>query len=302
MSLAWGSLVLLLVLLPGVLFFVGLYFPEKFTRDASERSALGQLAGVLLIAILVHGVLYNVSPLLCGKYLPCIDIRLFLRALTLDKPENSSLPAVADNIAENRGWILGYIALSSLFGTGLGWLTGTRVVAGGLSFLTQHRWAYRLSVGDELTTAWVLTGIQDGSRVLMYRGFLHAFHLKRDGTFSYVVLEHVRRGYLELGADGPSASRGGKWPAMGQSTRAAEKRALASSRRQYDETLFAIEGEDIANIVFDRYRVGFSLQIRDTAIDAAIRVALQNYDAIHKAARERIDQEREDHLEERPKD
>ena len=161
MSLAWGSLVLLLVLLPGVLFFVGLYFPEKF--------ALGQLAGVLLIAILVHGVLYNVSPLLCGKYLPCIDIRLFLRALTLDKPENSSLPAVADNIAENRGWILGYIALSSLFGTGLGWLTGTRVVAGGLSFLTQHRWAYRLSVGDELTTAWVLTGIQDGSRVLMYR-------------------------------------------------------------------------------------------------------------------------------------
>lgn len=297
MSLAWGSLVLLLVLLPGVLFFVGLYIPEKFTRDASERSALGQLAGVLLIAIVVHGVLYNLSPLVCGTRLPCIDMGLFLRALTLDKPENRFLPIVADSIAENRSWILAYIALSSVFGAGLGWLTGSGAVAGQLPFLTQHRWAYRLSVGDKLTTAWVLTGIQAGDRVLMYRGFLHAFHLKRDGTFSYVVLEHVRRGFLELGAEGPAASKGGKWPSMGQSTRAADTRELAASRRHYDETLFAIEGEDIANIVFDRYQVGFSLQIRDTAIDEAIRSAMLHYDEIRKAV-----QERAQHSEGRPED
>src|ERR1700737_1836673 len=108
MSLAWGSLVLLVVLLPGVLFFVGLYIPEKFTRDAIERSALGQLAGVLFIALLVHGFLYAIGPAYCGKVIPCVDIQLFLRALTLDKPESKYLPELAIGIAENRGWILGY--------------------------------------------------------------------------------------------------------------------------------------------------------------------------------------------------
>ena len=38
MSIAWSGIVLLVLLLPGFLFFVGLYFPEKVTR---EREALG---------------------------------------------------------------------------------------------------------------------------------------------------------------------------------------------------------------------------------------------------------------------
>ena len=62
MSIAWGSLVLLVVLLPGVLFFVGLHIPEKFTRDAVEQSALGQLAAVLCVSLFAHGALFWLSP------------------------------------------------------------------------------------------------------------------------------------------------------------------------------------------------------------------------------------------------
>lgn len=59
MSIAWGSLVLLVVLLPGVLFFVGIYWPEQFTRESEPRSPLGQLAGALLVAFVVHGLAYT---------------------------------------------------------------------------------------------------------------------------------------------------------------------------------------------------------------------------------------------------
>ena len=275
MSLAWGSLVLLVVLLPGVLFFVGLYIPEKFTRDASERSALGQLAAVLIIALLVHGALYAISPAYCGKRLPCVDLQLFLRALTLDKSENQYLPAIAEGIAKSRGWILLYFGLTSALGTLIGWGTGKMVVAGKFGFLTQHRWAYRLSVDDRLTTAWVLTTIKHEDRVLMYRGFLHSFHLKKDGTFSYVVLEHVRRGYLQLSEGSPGASNGGEWAPMGQSTRAEDKR---DKKRRYDDTLFAIEGEDIANIVFDKYKVGFSMTVRNEELSTAMIAALKEFE------------------------
>ena len=58
MSLAWSSLVILLLLLPGVLFFVGLYIPEQFTRETTERSPIGYVAGVMGISFVVHGILF----------------------------------------------------------------------------------------------------------------------------------------------------------------------------------------------------------------------------------------------------
>lgn len=282
MSLAWGSLVLLVVLLPGVLFFVGLYIPEKFTRDASEHTALGQLAGVLLISLIVHGMLYAAAPLFCGRHffdtsvrVPCVDFEGLLTALTLKDPDAGAIKSVAANVSANRYWILLYVLVSAAAGVGLGALTGYRVVDGSFSFLTQHRWAYKLSLGDRLTTAWVLTNIREGERVLMYRGFPRAFHLKRDGTFSYVVLEHVRRGYLVLGAKGPYASDGGRWLPMGQSTRNAETSEPGAQRRRFVESLFAIEGEDIANIVFDRYDVAFRLDLSDADITRVMRRVLE---------------------------
>lgn len=281
MSLAWGSLVLVVVLLPGVLFFFGLYIPEKFTRDVTERSALGQLAGVLLISVIVHGAFYAAAPLFCGwrpsaalPAVPCVDIERFLAALTLDRAGDQAVRRVAASISGDRYWILLYVVASAAAGVALGWLVGHRVVKGNFSFLTQHRWVYKLSLGDRLTTAWVLTNIREGNRVLMYRGFPRAFHLKRDGTFSYVVLEHVRRGYLVLGEKAPFASESGRWPPMGQSTRTQERTDPIAHRRRYVESLFAIEGEDIANVVFDRYSLAFSLDLSDAVLTAAMRSAM----------------------------
>lgn len=275
MSLAWGSVLLLVVLLPGVLFFVGTYVPEKFTRDAADRSPIGQLAGILLVSLAVHGALFIIAPLYCGV-IPCVNVEMFLRALTLEKGDTALIRRVADNISDNRFWIGLYIAVSALIGFALGWCTGHLIIRGKLGFLVQHRWAYKLSV-DKLTTAWVMTHVREGPRVLAYRGFLRYFHLKRDGTFSYVVLENVRRGYIELADDGPRASDSGSWPVMGQSTRLRDRLEQRSEGRRYEESLFAIEGEDIANIVFDRYEVAFDIRMSAGAFREAAIAALEAY-------------------------
>lgn len=286
MSIAWGSLLLLVVLLPGVLFSVGLYIPEKFTRDASERSALGQLAGVLLVALGVNGLLYTSGPLYCGRHMlgmqpPCIDLRLFFAAISLERSDVATVSRIAANVEENRGWILLYIFASAGLGVSLGWSVGAGVVRGKFRFLTQHRWVYDLSLGDQLTTAWVLTNIREGDRVLMYRGFTVAFHLKRDGTFSYVVLELVRRGYLLLTEDGPSSSKHGSWEMMGEAVRQAE-RTEPRRHRRFVKSMFAIEGEDIANLVFDRYAVGFNMAMRDKKLLRTMEEQTTKFFALRK--------------------
>jgi hypothetical protein len=54
-SLAWTTIVFLILPLPGFLFFVGLYFHERISRDVAPGSPLGQLAGAVLTAFVIHG-------------------------------------------------------------------------------------------------------------------------------------------------------------------------------------------------------------------------------------------------------
>src|SRR5687768_16704530 len=200
MSLAWGSLALLVVLLPGVLFFAGLRIPERFTREAAERSALGQLAGVLLISLVVHGLLYvGFAPIACGLGLPCVDMGGFLTALRVEKAESNSIDDLGKSISEHRGAIFGYLLFVAFAGLLAGYLLGKSIVRSGLfAMLGQHTWVNRLTVGDQYTVAWVLTHIRQDAHVLIYRGFVQAAHLRKDGTFAYVVLTGVRKYYLNL--------------------------------------------------------------------------------------------------------
>ena len=150
MSIAWSGVVLLVLLLPGFLFFVGLYFPEKFTREVVERSPLAQLAGTVLIAFLVHGALFLFNRLACGGLLPCIDLGEVLGVISLDGAKSpDAVRMVARALSDDPGWIFGYMLVASAMGTGLGWFTGMQVVLGPFRFLAQHRWVYDLPLeGD----------------------------------------------------------------------------------------------------------------------------------------------------------
>ena len=282
MSIAWGSLVLLIVLLPGVLFFVGLYLPEQFTRETAERSALGQLAATLLVSFVVHAGLYCVLWLGCRGHFPCISLGRLLDAVSVDR-STTGATTIADNLHQYRWWILTYVLGSAGLGVAAGYVTGRFAIAGSLRGLTQHGWVYDLSVGDNLTVAYVLTHIRHDDRVLLYQGFLKSFGLQKDGRFAYIILTDAVRGYMRLSPDGPQTGVQNEWKPIGKSGISVP--AGSDMQRKYsrrERSYFVVEGEDIANAVFDRLAFDFKGAIKD--IDAQIERAKEQ----HRRARQAV--------------
>jgi len=247
-SIAWGSLVLLVVLLPGVLFFLGVYWPEHFTREAESRTPLGQLAGVLFVSLTIHGLLYSVLGTFCQAWLPCISIEQLLYVVHGESAQARQTSAM---LLRFRWWIAGYVMATSLMGAGVGalygWLVSTRKMRG----FARHRWIYDLSV-DGLTYAYVLTHVREGKHVLMYKGFLRAFGLQQDGRFSYIVLTDVTRLYLSLEVAGSITSGMHVQKVIGSSTPGGTVSVPTDpTPKKRAKSLFVIEGEDISNAVFD---------------------------------------------------
>lgn len=251
MSLAWGSLVLVIVLLPGILFFVGTYLPEQFTRETELRSPLGHLAGAVLIAFLLHGFLYALSGSFCGQRIPCISVQAFLEIASFDSRASGSSLSIDNTLFRHRWWIYSYFALTSLAGVLLGYLYGKFSSRRKISGLSRHPWVHSLKV-EGLTYAYVLTHVRHDNRVLMYRGFLRAFGLQQDGRFAYMVLTDTTRFYMELSANGSSTSEPESHKAIGASMASGMPVPDADAKPKHrSESLFVIEGEDIANAVFD---------------------------------------------------
>lgn len=251
MSLAWGSLVLVIVLLPGILFFVGTYLPEQFTREAEPRSPLGHLAGAVFLSFVIHGTAYALSGSLCGGGLPCISIQALLQVASYDSSSAASAASIDWMLHRYSWWVLAYVVVTSGLGTLLGYCYGSLSAARKIRGLSRHPWVHALKV-EGLTYAYVLTHVRHEDRVLMYKGFLRAFGLQQDGRFSYIVLTGVTRFYLELAESGSETSALGAQKVIGSSAPSgAVGPATAASPHRRVESLFVIEGEDIANVVFD---------------------------------------------------
>lgn len=251
MSIAWGSLVLLVVLLPGVLFFVGIYWPEQFTRESEPRSPLGQLAGALLVAFTVHGIAYALLTSFCGRWLPCISVGALLDVTNVDPKVPGMSASVSSMFERYRWWILSYVLSTAVAGIALGAIYGTLIVRRKVRHFSRHQWIYDLSV-DGLTYAYVLTNVRHEDRILMYKGFLRAFGLQQDGRFSYIVLSDVARQYLTLKENAPETSAPDAQRMIGASTPGSVILPSEPTKpKKRVQSLFVVEGEDVANAVFD---------------------------------------------------
>jgi hypothetical protein len=254
MSLAWATVVLVVLLVPGILFSLAVYIPEQFTRDTAPKSALGQLAGVVLVSFIVHGFLYGVLWPLCHVIaaLPCINLRLLFILMDVGKPDQTQVRELADALADHQWAVLGYLAVAAGFGTLGGFLTGRGIVGGPLRFLAEHDWALDLPMRQEQghTYAYVLTSISHEGRHLVYEGRVVNFGLLASGQFSYLVLAEAQRGYLRL--DYYSATVDKKPHIIGSEPDRTRRRGRKKA------SYFFIQGSDVANAVLDSFDISMS--------------------------------------------
>jgi hypothetical protein len=197
-SLAWSSVVILVLLLPGFFFYGGLYMPEQFARDVTPRNPLGALAATVLVAFVSHAVLTFAAPLV---HLP-VDWETVLDAIQLAQPRPgervTSLHRVAAAYEGHAGAVVAYVISSCVFGWAIGLAVGWGVVSGRLRLMVKHSWTYGFKPGSrgQVPYAHVLTNVEHGGNVLQYRGRLLYFNLNADGTFAYVVLALTEQRFL----------------------------------------------------------------------------------------------------------
>jgi hypothetical protein len=250
-TLAWTTVSLLVLLLPGFLFFIGVYVPERLSRDKVQDSALSRLAGVVLISFVTHGIAVFLIGLL-NRWLPATPgIHLeYVIAVVLGAFDQYPLAELARAMTGHSGWIVSYVLITAAAGFGMGWVVGAQIVGGKLRRFARHGWIYDLIQARRdgaFVYAYVLTHIKHEERLLMYRGFLKDFHVAPDGRIASLVMIECVRFYLRFDAVAPITSEMDDAPGAGDDI-------VAQGAEQW----LMIDGEDIANVVFETYRPVFT--------------------------------------------
>ncbi len=254
MSIAWATVVVVVLLLPGFAFLAGLYFPEQVTREVTPISPLGQLAVVVGVAFVLHLLFYfAINGSLCrsmhfGIAFPCVAFEQFVPMLRIDGP-----PSIPLNPAETRamldanvGYILLYFVTISVAAFVPGLVVGILIERGPLQHFARHRWMYALNEGRrhargarnaKRIKANVLSRTAHAGKVLMYTGAVEDFFANPDGTISHLILSEPKKGLVSV------------W-AAGRPDEVVLTAALPASTRGRRNFLF-LTSEDIANVFFE---------------------------------------------------
>lgn len=250
MALAWSTVALLVLLLPGFAFLAGLTLPEQFSRESAPKNPLGQLAIIVFIALVVHGVVYAFLTGCSTGAARCIRTDYVLATFQLAGADKIPLAKLAENIREYRGAILAYLLSVTVLGTVGGWATGLAIVHNILGFrrLTSHRWVLELNPAPRKQSwafAHVVSDLEHEGTFVVYQGLLADFALGPDGRFGYLVLRQPARRALVAKEGWTTTAAEAIQPTLSGYN-------VAPGGRQF----LVIEGENIKNFYFGRYEVG----------------------------------------------
>jgi hypothetical protein len=259
MSVAWTTILVIGLLLPGILFFVGLASYERLSREIIRSSVVSEVAMAIFVAVLIHAAIIAL--------MSAFGFRLGLFLDPLADYENISTRQFLDRVLAHVDGLLAYFSVTALFGLLLGHFAARGIVSGPLRRLAVHKWIYDIIDRDRkggIVTAFVMTTIVENNRILMYRGRVHEIFLGIDGKISYIALKNCSRYYMILEGSEPTTSK--QLELFGSRVR---PQAL------WDYLL--IDGANIANTLFDS-----SPEIKETtegaeALEAAFREALKRY-------------------------
>jgi hypothetical protein len=228
MSIAWATILIVLLLLPGIAFLGGLSLFTRQSRDIVRSNVIGDIAMAVGLAVAIHLLFFLIAfgiATFAG-----LDILRPLRAFTF-----YAIMPQWQVLERAFTWLPLYL----LYTLVISLLSGAAgIYVGRHRFVATHKWAYDLDIyrrEQENVLAYIVTNIKEGSRVLMYKGVLLDFYQEQNGTFAYVILGTCSRYFLDMNE--PKATT----PPV----------ALFSSIRPRVIDYFFVDGKNIANILFD---------------------------------------------------
>lgn len=264
MSLAWATIAILVLLLPGIFFLIGLFSRERYSREAAFQSPVLPIAFSVTVAAAIH-LLYLafLDGLVCEYLDRCVNLKIVLSVLTSPNGD-TAIDQIAKNFSVYRRTIPTYLLLTTAAGYVLGLLWSAGVVKKYLPSFCQHRWIRDIVVedNDTLTWAYVLTKIEFDGRIIMYRGAVKEFFATSDGTISYLILANAMRYYMVLDSDTPNTTAVRDWKPIGEASRAERKIQTPIGNILWSNLL--IEGSDITNVLFERTKAPKSSQDIDS--------------------------------------
>lgn len=272
MSIAWATIVVVVLLLPGFAFLWGFYSPNAVNRESVQASPLGQLAVVVAISFFTHAVIYvflNWLPVCSSKFTfapPCVDLDLLAAVLRAEVvwPGSVTIPW-GSRIDTYAGQILLYFVVSILLCGSLGRYAGVQLVRGRLSFLARHHYLFMLegglkaaatevpAVGAALVRAHVLSSTAHDGLRLIYDGVLSDFFAKSDGTVRYLVLRGANCGVFQVDPFKPR--RVGTTVALDTAVEDDPAGRFMSAGQSVSTAILVLHAEQIENVYFEHLSV-----------------------------------------------
>ncbi|HEX8392915.1 MAG TPA: hypothetical protein VF665_11205 [Longimicrobium sp.] len=251
MLLAWSTVSVLVLLLPGFLFLGTIYVPGRFSREAAPLTPFAQAAIALLVSLAVHGLMLLLIPVCPAAGGVCVDMRAVLVLLQALPSREASAAELGRLASQSVPRVLGYLVATSVAGGLLGLLWGWLFAHTGLRVAAQHGWVARLAQRPRSWAfAYVTSKVVAEGKMLVYRGRLEDFGMMANGRFAYIVLTDPSRGYVDLRADPPLVVDA-RQPMGADGYGVGTPDALL-------ESYLVIEGEDVESAVFERYELKVS--------------------------------------------
>ena len=238
MNIAWATIAILALILPGVFFFIGLSIYERLPREIIRSGVVSEVALAAVVAIFLHTIFISV--------LSATGFRLnsLITLITSEYSSGMAAPGLTRAISDCLLSVALYLLVTAAVGFALGYLVALGIVTGRLRFLARHKWIYDVIKADRkraIVTAYVMTKVVLDNKVLMYRGRVHEVFLGNEGAVSYIILRNCSKFYMTFAAQGLVSS---------------DQKELFDHHAQdriWDYLL--IEGENISNILFDPARL-----------------------------------------------
>jgi len=235
MSIAWTTALVIVLLLPGLFFFIGIATFERLSREIVRSSAISEIGLAVTVAIAIH--------LIAVVVLSGFGIRISEFIEPLFEYNHINTDIFVHRVSERIIPILVYILSTAAVGAGLGGAVARGIMAGPLRFLATHKWIYDVIDANRkggVITAYVMTTTSQDDKILMYRGRLQEFYLSPDGKLSYVVLKNCARYYMNFEE---------KFPLTSEQLNLFGSKQDGRPKTMWD--YLVIEGTNIANILFD---------------------------------------------------